>query len=60
MTTTEYRLLAKEAEINMQWSVAAELWEKAINVYPSNGSLAELDISKMKSSKMACEKMVGE
>ena len=56
-TTAEYRKIAAAHEKNLQWALAAEAWNNAINVYPCNGALAELDIKRMTEHRDACKVM---
>ena len=43
-TTAQYRQLARKAEEELNWPLAASHWENALRVYPKNpGQLAQAD-----------------
>ena len=57
-TCAEYRELSRIAAHNLDWNLAAEYLEMAVNVYPGKskampGTLAHADITAM--SRKACE-----
>ncbi len=62
MTTAAYRNAARQAQNNLQWEVAADLYAKAIAAYPiqqRKDSLAEADIAALEIKQAVCLRMVG-
>lgn len=61
MTTAIYRNAAREAQANLQWVVAADLYAKAVAAYPiqqrKNG-LAEADVANLKAKQAQCLRMM--
>jgi hypothetical protein len=54
MTTAQLRNAALTAEKACNWASAADLWDMALEAYPSRGAMAELDKAKMTARRDAC------
>lgn len=57
MTTAELREKARQAEKRLDWGMAANLWQHAIDNYPSAGAMADLDKDKMARRRDAAQHM---
>ena len=59
MTTADYRKLARQAEKDLNWRLAVEYWEKALNNYPTApGELSEADKDKIITAINADREMI--
>jgi hypothetical protein len=52
--TAILRKAAQDAEKRLAWSEAADLWRRALDVYPSTGRLAVADMDLMDKRMQAC------
>lgn len=60
MSTAELRSQARDAQQALNWAVAADLYQQAIDAYPgkdSKSALRALDISKLTEARNACAAM---
>ncbi len=55
MTTATLRNLAREAEQDLRFADAAQLYRRAIAAYPTEGSLADRDIMLLRKRAVECE-----
>ena len=59
-TTAQYRNMAREAENKLDWKGAAELYDKAMQVYPTKiGELAKADLAELKKRRDAAHATQG-
>lgn len=56
-TTAYYRQMAALCEQACDWPAAAAYWQKALDVYPAAGSLAERDKKRITALRDACQNM---
>lgn len=60
MTTADFRTEAWDAYQAGQWAIAADLYQKAIDVYPvKKSALVELDLKNLATRRDTCRSLAG-
>jgi len=55
MTTAKARSAALDAESRLEWGLAADYWQRAIDAYPAgSGALRQRDLEHMESRRASC------